>query len=257
MPRLTPVNKVRSLTCPRSGAGTSRLRSSPSPGPTIHKACASTPHGSSARVDSVSSQSVAALPIERIENYLARLPGRIDSHPDAQVKYSIIETWVDGHDLARLVEAVPPPVRPMLEHGFPVTRWVPEVHATTVYLALRELFFPSDDAFVADAHERNVQLLSKPMYRILMRFIGPDRAAKGAALAFSQMHRGVNLDVDSVDGAWVVRIDHPPHLVPELLCRCYATAVRAVLELKGYAGVRSKLTELRPERTTILVEYQG
>lgn len=103
-------------------------------------------------------------------------------------------------------------------------------HAPTIYLGLRERFFSSDDAFVDDALKRNHALLNKPMYRILIRLLTRSRAAKGASVAYSQRHRGTELTVTSRTGHWEVNIKHPPHLVPPILGRCYATAMRAALE---------------------------
>lgn len=196
---------------------------------------------------------VAVLP--RVTAYLDQLPGRIDAFPEAEVKYSVVATWLKGQDAAGLVDCLPTEVHPLLEREFPVTQWISEVHATTIYFGLRERFFSSDDAFVADALERNRTLLNKPMYRILMRLLSRSRAAKGASVAYSQMHRGTELSVVSNDGHWEVSIVHPPHLVPPLLGRCYATALRAALEVKGYQNVYCKPISFEPECTQLSVQF--
>jgi len=198
---------------------------------------------------------VAAAVLPRVTAYLDRLPGRIDAFPDAEVKYSVVATWLEGHDVANLVECLPTEVHPLLQREFPVTRWISEVHATTIYLGLRERFFSTDDAFVADALERNHALLGKPMYRILMRLLSRSRAAKGASVTYSQMHRGTELVVIEGDGHWKVSLEHPSHLVPPLLGRCYATAMRAALEVKGYQKVYCKPIAFEPERTHIQVRF--
>ncbi len=197
---------------------------------------------------------VAVLP--RVTAYLDQLPGRVDAFPDAEVKYSVVATWLDGHDASELVDCLPIAVHPLLQREFPVTQWISEVHATTIYLGLRERFFSSDDAFVADALERNHALLNKPMYRILMRLLSRSRAAKGASLAYSQMHRGTELIVVAGDNHWEVNLEHPPHLVPPLLGRCYATAMRAALEVKGYHKVHCEPLAFEAERTLIHVRFE-
>ncbi len=193
--------------------------------------------------------------LTRVTEYLDRLPGGIGAFPEAEVKYSVVATWLEGHDAAVLVDSLPSEVHPLLEREFPVSRWISEVHATTIYLGLRERFFESDDAFVADALERNRALLSKPMYRILMRLLSRSRAAKGASVTYSQMHRGTELIVTSGSDHWDVTLEHPPHLVPPLLGRCYATAMRAALEVKGYHDVYCKPVLFDPERTLIQVRF--
>lgn len=125
---------------------------------------------------------LAVLP--RVTAYLDRLPGGIDAFPEAEVKYSVVATWLEGHDAGVLVDGLPTAVHPLLQREFPVTRWISEVHATTIYLGLRERLFSSDDAFVADALRRNHTLLNKPMYRILMRLLSRSRVAKGASVAY-------------------------------------------------------------------------
>lgn len=204
----------------------------------------------------VSSSFVVESSIARIDDYLGKLPGGVHAYPTAQVKFSIIETWIDGHDVRKLATAVPEAVRGILTDNLPVTRWVSEVHATTIYLALRELFFRSDDAFVADALQRNARLLTRPMYRILLHMVSAERAAKGAAIAFSQMHRGISLEVDPKGDRWTVSLHHPAHLVPELLARCYATALRAALEVKGYDSVQSTLLTADPALTEFEVRLE-
>lgn len=195
--------------------------------------------------------------IERVQAYLDKLPEGVHAYPDARVKFSIVRTWLEGHDPTELAGVVPESVHPLLESGVPITRWVPEVHATCIYLALRELYFRSDDAFVEDALERNLRLLQNPMYRILMRVISRDRAAKSTALAFSQMHRGTDIDVERDADAWLVTLRHPPHMIPELLGRCYATATRATLEVKGFTNVRAEPERLEPAVTTLRVRFDG
>ena len=193
--------------------------------------------------------------LPRVTAYLDQLPGRIDAFPEAEVKYSVVATWLEGQDAAALVDCLPTEVHPLLEREFPVTQWISEVHATTIYLGLRERFFTSDDAFVADALGRNRTLLNKPMYRILMRLLSRNRAAKGASVAYSQMHRGTELSVVSNDAHWEVSIVHPPHWGPPLLGRCYATALRAALEVKGYQDVYCKPVSFEPECTQLSVQF--
>ncbi|MCR9162433.1 MAG: hypothetical protein ACE37F_19650 [Nannocystaceae bacterium] len=192
----------------------------------------------------------------RVQAYLDALPGGIAAYPEFVGKYSVVRAWLEGNDRAALRKVVPREVHPLLEDGVPITRWVSEVHATCIYLAIRELFFPSDDAFVDDAFLRNVRLLEKPMYKILMRVVNPSRAAKGTAAVFSQMHRGLELSVDPKPEAWIATLTHPPLLLPDLLARCYATALRAALEVKGYQDVTSRAVSTTPESTTFRVTFE-
>ncbi len=186
-------------------------------------------------------------PIARVQAYVDSIPDGLDSYSDAKVKYSVVDTWIEGHDRAAIQARVPDPILPLLEDGFPVSRWVPEVHATVVYLTLRELFFANDDAFVADALERNTALLRRPIYRVLMRLLSVTRAAQGPSIAYSQMHRGTDLIVKAEPHAWLVTLKHPPYLIPEVMARCYGTALRAAIQEKGGTDVRVQPESSSPE----------
>jgi hypothetical protein len=174
---------------------------------------------------------------ERVQAYLDSIPGGLGGHPDAQVKASVLLAWVEQHDVTTLKERLPPPLHMYLDGGFPVSRWVPEVHAMTIYLTLREAFFISDGAFVEDAFERNRALFTRPMYRVLSRMLTAMRLAQGAALFYGQLHRGTTLDIQTGASTWLVSLRHPEFLIPELIGRCLGTAFRAALTLKGATGI--------------------
>ncbi len=163
--------------------------------------------------------------IARVNGFLAKLPDGLDSYPDVAVKYSVLGIWTEGHDLEQLRDALPGRVRDLSETGNPVTRWVPEAHATVVYLTLRELFFSSDDAFVHDARQRNTNLQCSPIYELLFRALATSRITRAAPAAYRQVHRGSTLEVSTEGRPWTWSLVLPPHLVPELLARCYATGV--------------------------------
>ncbi|MEM6294871.1 MAG: hypothetical protein AAGA54_26605 [Myxococcota bacterium] len=193
--------------------------------------------------------------IARVDEFLAALPHGIDSYPDVAVKYSVIDVWTEGHDLDRLRAALPNSLTGLAEAGNPVTRWVPEVHATVVYLTLRELFFDSDDAFVADALARNHQLYRSPLYKFLLRALTARRITKSAPVAYGHMHRGTSLEVETDELPWRWTLHYPPNLVPELLGRCYATAMQAAIELGGGKNVRVEPEDIRVDSVSFSITF--
>ncbi len=193
--------------------------------------------------------------LDRVQEYLAKLPDGLESYPRAQVKNSVVRAWIDGHDWGALEAAVPAAVRPLCRGDLAVTKWVSEVHATVVYLTLRELFFADDDAFVRDAHERNRKLLSGPMYRMLVNLLSTRRIAKGCRPAFGLMHRGVVTDVDVAPWPWVWTLRYPAHLVPEVLGRCYGTVIVTALELSGKREVSVSRLDETPTQLRLAVEF--
>ncbi len=187
-------------------------------------------------------------PIACVQAYLDSIPGRLAGYPETLVKYSVLDTWLEGHDLTALALQMPGSLHYLFEPGFPVSKWVPEVHAMVTYLTQRELFFDSDDAFVADALERNIKLFRRPIYRVLVRLISMSLAAQGPARVYSQMHRGTELAVIAAPNAWTVKLTHPPHLIPALLARCYGTAMRAAILEKGGTNVEVVSLSTTPEQ---------
>lgn len=199
-------------------------------------------------------EAVTAFPA-RVVDYLARLPDGLDSYPAAQVKNSVVRAWIAEHDTKALAAAVPETVRPLCTGELMVTRWVPEVHATAVYLTLRELFFDSDAAFVLDAHARNRALLSGRLYRMLVRLLSVERIGKTTRLLYSQMHRGTDLSVDVTDFPWRCWLRYPHALVPELLGHCYATAIGAAVELSGMHRVEVETVSVSDTELRLAVSF--
>ncbi len=178
----------------------------------------------------------------RISEYLGRLPEGLASYPDVCVVPGIVSLWTKGHDADVLQSALPASLRGLVSGQSGASAWIPEVHATVVYLTLRELFFSSDDAFVRDAHTRNQQLLGGSRFGDPPRLSPANIEGKSRAL-FNQMHRGIGVEADVTRQPWTWRLTFPPHLVPPLLARCYATALAAGLEFAGKKAVYIELVD--------------
>ena len=138
----------------------------------------------------------------------------------------------------------------------PVTAWVNEAEATAIYLTLRDVAFPDDDAYVQAAFEKNSRVLQHPLYRVLLRLMSAQRLQRTGAGIFARMHRGITSRAERRPSGdfWV--IDYPPHLVPELIARCYATAVQAALELGGEKDVRVRVATFSPTRCELHMSYR-
>lgn len=189
-----------------------------------------------------------------VEAYLDRLPSGLDSYPGHQVKMGVVQTWVDGHDLAGIRAALPESLQTgLLDQR--VTGWVSEVHATVVYLTVRELFFDSDEAYVGAALEKNRTLLSRSIYRAASRLLTPQRLVKTGSLVFGLMHRGIETGPAPFEGkgvGWVM--EFPEHLVPELIARCYATALVAAMGIGGVRHPTARIAEFGATRIEFVVE---
>lgn len=190
--------------------------------------------------------SEAATPKGALEAYLCRLPDGLDSYPDCVVKGSVVREFLEGHDMTRLRARLPAPLGELATPGSAVvTRWLPEVHFHAAMLAVTELFFDSDEAFIEDAYQRNRRLLAGPLYRMLTKFLSVDRIGSMGRMVFHQLHRGIELEYRAGDPArWALH--YPPHLLPELVARCYAGVSTLAIELGG-DRVRTEVISHGPE----------
>ncbi len=200
---------------------------------------------------------VQASPTTRVEAYLGSIPGGLDGHPEAQVKFSVVDGWLDGYDPLQLRGLLPAPVQAYVGHRVPVTRWIPEVHAHVVYLALRDQYFATDADFIAESFSRNRALFQRPIYRVLLRMLSAIRIGQGAALMHAQLHRGTSLDVSPTDDRWTVTLRHPAHLIPELIGHCYGTSFRAVLEMKGATSIEVSTIVSTPTEHTYSIAFES
>ncbi|MBL4685682.1 MAG: hypothetical protein JKY37_13900 [Nannocystaceae bacterium] len=196
----------------------------------------------------------AALPA-RIAEYLGRLPEGIDSFPNFRVQGTVVRMWLSGHDPAPLLAMLPGPVDRLVRAELAADTWVSEVHATVVYLALRELFFTSDDAFVADAYARNRQLLAGAAFS-MMPLLTPANIDVQSRRAFRSMHDGIAVVTDVSRQPWTWSLTFPSYLVPQLLARCYVTALAAALESVGKQAVYVELLNHEPDRIDIALLFE-
>ena len=189
-----------------------------------------------------------------VSQYLAELPTRLRSYPNCTVKMSVVRAFAEGHDVRALAAALPDELEPSYLFDLPVTSWIPEVHATVVYLTIRELFFESDDSFVAGAHAKNLDLLNSTFYRTVARLISPARLNSIGTRLFQSMHRGVQAEGGETDSGVWWDLRYPVNLVPVLVARCYATALAAALETGGARDVQVQLRRHSATRTRFVCE---
>lgn len=185
----------------------------------------------------------------QVAAYAAALPQGLRSYPELAVKHSVVRAWFDGHDLDRLADALPRELDPAELLQRPVTAWTTEVHATAVYLAVRDVFFASDDAYVRAAHLKNVRLLASPLYRAFCRLFSEQRIQKTSAAVFRGLHRGLDLSAEPRGDTLCWTLGYPAHLVPELIARCYGTAIAAALELGGSSHFEVVMDDHLPTRS--------
>jgi hypothetical protein len=175
--------------------------------------------------------------------FVERLPGGIEAYADHRVKMSVVRAWIEDHNRRDLVAALPGALEPERFLDRPVSAWVTETEATIVYLTVRDVFFDSDDAYVEAAYRKNRNLLRGPLYRVLLRLFSAERVHRLGSRVFRTMHQGIDAVSGGEGNELSFTLTYPPHLVPLLIARCYATAMQAALDLSGWHGVSVDLTE--------------
>lgn len=181
-----------------------------------------------------------------VDEYLGRLPNGLHSYPEARCKASVINSFVGQHRGA-LAEVVDEPVRELLTSPPPDSLWVPEVHATVIFVAQRMLFFDSDEAYVQFAEEENFRLISSPLYRMMFKLFSPLRAGKLISSGYARFHQGSESRViASTPTSFDIHAVCPEHLFPTWLIHAQFTGAVAALRVGGNEHARLELLEASP-----------
>ncbi len=178
--------------------------------------------------------------------YLDSLPRGLDSYP-AHVQKAGVFRQLLGTQLKPHAAALPGVLRALVETPPPVGSWVPEVHTAAVFVAMRDVM-PDDQAFQDHMYRMNRALLDGVLYGFLFRLITPRRILDGARSRWTQLHRGITLEVlhGAQENHSSVCMRFPGGLIPEILLESYCGAFRAALEVAGGKNVKAQLVESTP-----------
>ncbi len=179
-----------------------------------------------------------------VTSYLARLPRGIASYPDVTVKASVYRDALDSLALDDCLDDLPAELGELVRHRLPVTAWLPEVHSLAMLIAIRDRHFAPTaaglDSYEAWVFERNVRLLSRPLYRALFLLLNPERLLSGVERRWSAFRRGTAARlVERSGGAAEVEISHPPNLYDACVGRGMCGAFRAAATAAGGRNVRA------------------
>lgn len=196
-------------------------------------------------------------PSSRLGAYIASLPAGLDSYPSCVQKGSVVRTFVGGAPLLRDTQALPAPLRELAAQRPLATAWVPEVHATALYLALADAHFPKEADFLAYCARRNGELLRSPMYRALLAIGSPTMMLQALRAGWPMFHRGMTLAlVEKSPGNARLRLAFPPSVLPELVARAYGTAFFVAAEAtRVVRGCTSSLVDFQRDAATYDVSW--
>jgi hypothetical protein len=177
-------------------------------------------------------------PFPSVSAYLERLPFGIDSHPECEVKASVLRDALASRALDSDLDALPAPVRELVRSLPPVSAWVREVHVLVVILAIRDRYFAPGPAGLEEyerwTRQRNRALLTRPLYRALFLVVSPERLIEGMQRRWSHFRRGTRIElVERAPRSVVVRVRFPAELYEETMLHGLRGALHAALEAAG------------------------
>lgn len=184
-----------------------------------------------------------------VEDYLAAIPGGIDSYPECLHRGEPLAQWIEHSPTAGLPERLPAPAAALLRRDRRIPNWVPEVHATVIYLAIRELHFRDDAAFLEHARLCNRAVLETPANRLLLWAASPRAILRGTSLRWGSLHRGSTLEARTPDErSAVLTLTFPRGLLPEIVLRGNGAGIGVALEGAGARDVEVDLHVMEPSR---------
>ncbi len=165
------------------------------------------------------------------ERYVASLPGGLDAYPAAQAKGTLVRSVLEDQPDAVLA-GLPPPLRRWVDDPPLDSDWVREAALCALVHAVAEARGWREHAIVEWARERNRELFSGPLYRLLMVVATPEALLRHAGMRWSNFHRGSTLTFQGFadDGARL-GLAFPVGLFDPLILRMHGAVIGVALEL--------------------------
>ncbi len=194
--------------------------------------------------------------LQRLERWLAGLPGGVAAYPEVQAKGSLVRSALEGQPIAELLPRLPPALRKIVAEPPVSSDWVPEAHFDGLLLAIADARGMTDDDLCAWARARNRALFESPAYRILMAVMSPGALVRFAGGRWATWHRGTALEIEGVaDDGVRGTLTFPRGLFDVLLLRVFGEAFVAALQLANAALPTVTIVEAGPESARYLVRW--
>lgn len=178
--------------------------------------------------------------------YVDRLPAGLASYPDCVAKAALLRDILASRPLDASADDIPDDLRAVIANPPPVSSWLPEVQFVASSLAIYGRYFGGDDlrGFEEWICTRNMALFRKPLYRVLIALMSPERLLVGASKRWTAFHRGTTLTLlEHTPMYALVRLEFPPHLYGSELMHGFAAGMRAAAIVAGGRNVASGLDE--------------
>lgn len=179
-----------------------------------------------------------------VQRYVERLPDGLASYPECTAKVSLLRDILDSRPLDANAPELHEDLRRLIANPPPVSSWVPEVQFVATSMSIYGRYFGGDDlpGFDEWICTRNAALFRKPLYRVLIALLSPERLLVGASKRWAAFHRGTTLTLlDHTPVSANVKIEFPPHLYNAELLHGFAAGMRAAAIVAGGRNVTSGL----------------
>lgn len=172
--------------------------------------------------------------------YVARLPRGLASHPECEVKGSVLRGLLDSTPVSFDVEGLPDELAELVRTPPLPSDWIPEVLFNALMLAHEDRIDPA--IFRDWVYTRNRKLLSSNLYRVLFLLVSPERLFQGMAHRWKAFRRGTELVMlEHQKNRALVEVRYPPRLYEIHALTNLTVAVTAALDAAGGQDTTLKL----------------
>jgi hypothetical protein len=181
-----------------------------------------------------------------VRDYLETLPDGLASYPECLAKVAIMRDLLESRPLDASADDVPDALRAMVASPPPVSSWMSEVHFVATSLVMYARYFGASDlaGFEDWICARNVALFRKPLYRVLIALMSPERLLVGTSKRWSAFHLGTTLAVlDHAAGSARLKFGFPPQLYGHIMLCGMSAGLRAAVIAAGGRNVATGVDE--------------
>jgi hypothetical protein len=196
--------------------------------------------------------------LERMDQYLAGLPVGIDSYPECMVKGSVLRSTLLQQPIDQIMDRLAEPLRALVTDPPVDSEWMSEARFVAIYHAIADVRGYGEADVQVWARDRNRALFRNPAYRILMAVSSPATLLRGAAMRWSNWHRGSALEIEGILDVGVRAVlRFPPGLFDELMLKSFGEAFVAGLELAKAKSPASTVELVEPGLARYLVNWEA
>lgn len=200
-------------------------------------------------------ESIDAERFPRVARYLAAVPGGLDGHPGCAVSRQVFEPYRRDHGALASASGLPRRVRALYAAGAALPELLPEVEFQAAFLAARDAYAGTDEAFCRWVGAISTEMFDRPVLRTLMRLVSPSLVVLGAARRWTAFHRGSELSTEPQEpigdrSRSLATLRYPEALFPEFFAQALAASFEAavrssrgthvLVRLVAYSGTQSR-----------------